>query len=224
MIDVLVVDDDFMVASIHQAYVDRVDSFRVVGTANTGEQTIKAVGELRPDLVLLDLHLPDMFGLDIIPRLRADGHDCDFMVISASREADAVRRSVRQGVVNYLLKPFDFDDLHPRLLQYATQRNSLLTAVVRGQADVDRALTGGHSPALSVMLPKGLSVETSKLIERTLCGADGTLSAAECAARTGVSRVSARRYLEYFHDTGRAELSLRYGAAGRPERRYGWLA
>lgn len=70
MIDVLVVDDDFMVAKVHRAFVDRVEPFRVVGTANTGEQAVTAVGELRPDLVLLDLYLPDMFGLDVIPRLR----------------------------------------------------------------------------------------------------------------------------------------------------------
>ncbi|MFD9866873.1 response regulator [Streptomyces niveus] len=222
MIDVLIVDDDFMVAGVHQTFVGRVAPFRVVGTANTGEQAITAVGELLPDLVLLDLYLPDMFGLDVIPRLRTAGHDCDVMVISASREVDAVRRSVRQGVVDYLLKPFEFDDLRPRLERYAAQRNSLLTTVVRGQADVDRVLTGAGWPAPSVALPKGMSVETAELIERTLCGTDGTLSAAECAALAGISRVSARRYLEHFHDTGRAEVSLRYGVAGRPERRYGW--
>ncbi|MFG2173908.1 response regulator [Streptomyces niveus] len=222
MIDVLIVDDDFMVAGVHQTFVERVDPFRVVGTANTGEQAITAVGELLPDLVLLDLYLPDMFGLDVIPRLRTAGHDCDVMVISASREVEAVRRSVRQGVVNYLLKPFEFDDLRPRLERYAAQRNSLLTTVVRGQADVDRVLTGAGWPAPAIALPKGMSVETAELIERTLGGTDGTLSAAECAALAGISRVSARRYLEHFHDTGRAEVSLRYGVAGRPERRYGW--
>ncbi|MEU9744541.1 MULTISPECIES: response regulator [Streptomyces] len=224
MIDVLIVDDDFMVAGVHQNFVERVDPFRVVGTANTGEQAITAVGELLPDLVLLDLYLPDMFGLDVIPRLRTAGHDCDVMVISASREVEAVRRSVRQGVVNYLLKPFEFDDLRPRLERYAAQRNSLLTTVVRGQADVDRVLTGAGWPAPVIALPKGMSVETAELIERTLGGTDGTLSAAECAALAGISRVSARRYLEHFHDTGRAEVSLRYGVAGRPERRYGWRA
>ncbi|NUL06935.1 response regulator [Streptomyces lunaelactis] len=224
MIDVLIVDDDFMVARVHRAFVDRVEPFRVVGTANTGEQAIAAVGELRPDLVLLDLYLPDMFGLDVISRLRTAGHDCDVMVISAAREADAVRNAVRQGVVNYLLKPFEFEDLRHRLERYAAKRNSLLTTVVRGQADVDRVLTGTTLAAPSVSLPKGMSMETAELIERTLRGTDGTLSAAECAARTGISRVSARRYLEHFHDTGNAEVSLRYGAAGRPERRYGWRA
>ncbi|MFG3548852.1 response regulator [Streptomyces sp. NPDC047725] len=220
-IGVLVVDDDFMVARVHRAFVERVEPFRVVGVAGTGEQALAAVDELRPDLVLLDLYLPDLFGLDVIPRLRAAGHDCDVMVISAARESDAVRGAVRHGVVDYLLKPFDFEDLRSRLERYAVQRGRLLGTVVRSQADVDRVLAGAAAPAVPVpALPKGMSVETAELVERTLREAEGTLSASECAALTGVSRVSARRYLEYFHTVGSADVSLRYGVAGRPERRY----
>ncbi|MFE7897849.1 response regulator [Streptomyces sp. NPDC057424] len=223
-IDVLVVDDDFMVARVHRAFVERVEPFRVVGAAHSGGQAIEAVDALRPDLILLDLYLPDLFGLDVIPRLRTAGHDCDVMVISAATEADTVRGAVRRGVVDYLLKPFGFEDLRLRLERYAAQRGRLLTTVVRGQADVDRVLAGAFAPAPASGLPKGMSVETAELVERALREADGTLSATECAAVTGVSRVSARRYLEYFHGTGSAEVSLRYGAAGRPERRYGWRA
>ncbi|MET8570248.1 response regulator [Streptomyces sp. NPDC004783] len=220
-IGVLVVDDDFMVARVHRAFVERVEPFRVVGVAGTGEQALAAVDELRPDLVLLDLYLPDLFGLDVIPRLRAAGHDCDVMVISAARESDAVRGAVRHGVVDYLLKPFDFEDLRSRLERYAVQRGRMLGTVVRSQADVDRVLAGAAAPAVPVpALPKGMSVETAELVERTLREAEGTLSASECAALTGVSRVSARRYLEYFHTVGSADVSLRYGVAGRPERRY----
>ncbi|MER5213111.1 response regulator [Streptomyces sp. NPDC002838] len=220
-IDVLVVDDDFMVARVHRTFVERVEPFRVVGVAHTGEQAAHAVDALRPDLVLLDLYLPDVFGLDVIPRLRAAGHDCDVMVISAAREAEAVRGAARHGVVDYLLKPFDFEDLRARLERYAVQRGRLLTAVVRSQADVDRVLAGAAVPASAAgTLPKGMSVETAELIERTLRSAEGSLSAAECATLAGVSRVSARRYLEHFHATGSAEVSLRYGVAGRPERRY----
>ena len=223
MIDVLVVDDDFMVARIHCGFVERIEGFRVVGTASTGEQAIAKVDELRPDLVLLDLYLPDMFGLDVVTRLRAARHDCDILVISAAREAEAVRRAVRYGAVNYLLKPFGFDELRTRLEQYAARRNSLRAAVVSDQADVDRVLSRTGSVATPA-LPRGLSPETAELVERALREHDGTLSAAECANQVGISRVSARRYLEHFSGTGRAEVSLRYGAAGRPERRYAWVA
>ncbi|MFH9177007.1 response regulator [Streptomyces albogriseolus] len=227
-IGVLVVDDDFRVARVHRAYVERVDCFRVVGVAGSGEQALSAVGELRPDLVLLDLYLPDVFGLDVIPRLRTAGHECDVMVVSAAREADAVRGAVRHGVVDYLLKPFDFEDLRGRLERYAVQRGMLRDTVVRGQEDVDRVLAGAAMPVPSALprphrLPKGMSAETAGLVERTLREAEGSLSASECARLTGVSRVSARRYLEYFHAVGAAEVSLRYGATGRPERRYRFM-
>jgi response regulator of citrate/malate metabolism len=218
-IDVLVVDDDFMVARVHRTFVERVEPFRVVGVASTGEQAAAAVDELRPDLVLLDLYLPDVFGLDVIPRLRTAGHDCDVMVISAAREADTVRGAARHGVVDYLLKPFEFEELRSRLQRYAAQRGRLLTAVVQSQADVDRVLAGASAPPAAGALPKGMSVETADLIERTLRAADGTLSATECATLAGISRVSARRYLEYLHDEGTLDVRLKYGV-GRPERRY----
>lgn len=224
MINVLVVDDDFMVARIHRGFVERIDGFRVVGTASTGEQAVTAVGQLRPDLVLLDLYLPDIFGLDVVARIRAARHDCDVLVISAAREAEAVRRSVRYGAVNYLLKPFGFDELRTRLEQYAARRAALRAAVVADQADVDRVLSRSGSVATVPALPRGLSPETAELVERALREHDGTLSASECADRVGISRVSARRYLEHYAGSGRAEVTLKYGAAGRPERRYAWVA
>jgi response regulator of citrate/malate metabolism len=223
MIDVLVVDDDFMVARIHCGFVERIEGFRVVGTASTGEEAVAAVDELRPDLVLLDLYLPDMFGLDVVTRLRAARHDCDVLVISAAREAEAVRRAVRYGAVNYLLKPFGFDELRTRLEQYAARRNSPRVSTVSDQADVDRVLSRTGSHIATSALPRGLSAETAELVERALREITGTISAAECANRVGISRVSARRYLEHFSGTGRAEVTLRYGAAGRPERRYCWV-
>ncbi|NES17204.1 MULTISPECIES: response regulator [Micromonospora] len=223
MIDVLVVDDDFMVARIHRGFVERIDGFRVVGTASTGEQAVAAVDQLRPDLVLLDLYLPDMFGLDVVTRIRAARHDCDVLVISAAREAEAVRRAVRYGAVNYLLKPFGFDELRTRLEQYAARRAALRAAVVADQADVDRVLSRSGSVITAPALPRGLSPETAELVERALRKHDGTLSASECADRVGISRVSARRYLEHYAGSGRAEVTLKYGAAGRPERRYAWV-
>ncbi|MFI7520171.1 response regulator [Micromonospora globbae] len=223
MIDVLVVDDDFMVARIHRGFVERIDGFRVVSTAGTGEQAVAAVDELRPNLVLLDLYLPDMFGLDVVARIRAARHDCDVLVISAAREAEAVRAAIRYGAVNYLLKPFGFDELRSRLEQYAVRRTALGTAVVADQADIDRVLSRSGALAGAHTLPRGLSPETAALVERTLRQQTGPLTASECADLVGISRVSARRYLEHFSSSGRAEVTLKYGAAGRPERRYTWL-
>jgi response regulator of citrate/malate metabolism len=222
VIRVLVVDDDFMVARVHTGFVSRVEGFEVVGTSHTGAEAIAAASKLAPDLVLLDLYLPDRFGLDVLADLRAAGHECDVMVITAAKEAEAVRGALRQGVVDYVLKPFGFEDLRERLERYAAQRDALAEAQVRGQEDIDRVLSRTGSGGLA--LPKGMSPQTAQLVERALREASGNLSATEAAELVGLSRVSARRYLEYFCSIGQAEVSLRYGSAGRPERRYRWGA
>jgi response regulator of citrate/malate metabolism len=222
VIRVLVVDDDFMVARVHTGFVSRVEGFEVVGTCHTGADAVTAAAELAPDLVLLDLYLPDRFGLDVLADLRAAGRECDVMVITAAKEADAVRGALRQGVVDYVLKPFGVEDLRERLERYAAQRDALAASLVRGQEDIDRALSRGGASGPAAALPKGMSPQTAQLVEAALREATGNLSASEAAEQVGVSRVSARRYLEYFASIGQAEVSLRYGSTGRPERRYRW--
>ena len=222
MISVLVVDDDFMVARIHRGFVERVGGFEVVGTARTGAEALSLVGSLQPDLVLLDLYLPDAFGLDVVTRLRAAGQTCDVLVITAANEADAVRGALRLGVVGYLLKPFTFADFEARLKTYAAERARHLGDDLT-QQEIDAAFTPPPAARASVnVLPKGLSPETADAVEKALRESEETLSATECAETVGISRVSARRYLEHFVTFGQAEVSLRYGTTGRPERRYRW--
>ena len=225
MIRVLVVDDDFMVARIHVGFVERVDGFEVAGVAHSGSEAADAVARLRPDLLLLDLYLPDRFGLDLLADIRAGAHACDAIVITAAKEADAVRDAVRLGVADYLLKPFGFPDLEERLLRYAAQRRLLDRTEVHGQDDIDKVFVraaGGGAGALA--LPKGMSAETARLVSGALTSAEDALSATEVAELVGLSRVSARRYLEHFVAMGQADVRLRYGATGRPERRYRWEA
>lgn len=222
MIRVLIVDDDFMVARIHRGFVERVEGFEVVGSAQTGAEALAAVASLKPDLVLLDLYLPDLFGLDVVARLRAAGETCDVLVITAAKEADAVRGAVRQGVAGYLLKPFAFPTLKQRLEAYAAERARAVGGAELTQDQIDAAFAPSAMarPGAGVSLPKGMSPETAEAVERALRSADESLSATECAEAVGISRVSARRYLEHFVTRGLAEVSLKYGATGRPERRY----
>jgi response regulator of citrate/malate metabolism len=220
VIDVLVVDDDFMVARIHRGFVERTPGFQVVGVAHTGADAVEQVRRLEPDLVLLDIYLPDQGGLEVLEEIRRTAPEVDVLVISAAREAETVRRAWRGGVVHYLMKPFTYEALRERLEHYAHAHQGLRVGTTADQADVDR-IFGGRPTADDTRLPKGLSPQTRRLVERALRAA-GTLSAAECAAEVGISRVSARRYLEFLAERRSAEVSLRYGATGRPERRYTW--
>ncbi|OAK54593.1 response regulator [Rhodococcus sp. Eu-32] len=217
VIRVLVVDDDFMVAKVHSGFVSKVDDFMVCGVAHTPESAVEAVSVLRPDLVLLDVHLPGASGLDLIARFRESVPDVDVLVITSEREVASVQRALRSGVVHYLIKPFKFAALQDRLEQYRTTRQRLSASQEAEQAEVDKAfgLTGTGND-----LPKGLSRVTLELVEDRLRDVDGAVSASEMSERSGMSRSSARRYLEYLVGIGRVDVSLDYGNVGRPERLY----
>jgi two-component system CitB family response regulator len=222
MIQVLVVDDDTRVARVNAAYVERVPGFRVAGQAHSAAEALRRMEELpRPDLVLMDHHLPDETGLAVVQEMRRRGHQIDVIMVTAARDLATVRAALRQGVLQYLVKPFSFAGLRAKLETYADLRRTLDRGGTAEQSDVDlifRALSSGVVPDL----PKGHSPPTAELVRRALLNAEGSLSAQEVAEETGLSRQTAQRYLKLLERTGKARLTLRYGDAGRPEHRYAW--
>jgi response regulator of citrate/malate metabolism len=218
---VLIVDDDFMVARIHQGFVERVPGFSVVGVEHTGQGGLDAVARLRPDLVLLDIYLPDISGMEVLRRLREESADVDVLVITAAKDVDTIRAALRGGVVQYVIKPFTFDTLRDRLERYTSALQQLTSQAEAAQSDVDE-LFHALRPA-RVPPPKGLNETTAALVAGVLRESVSDLSAAECAEKAGLSRVSTRRYLEHLVTSGKAEVRMRYGGTGRPEHRYRWI-
>src|SRR5690606_970951 len=139
VIKVLVIDDDFMVAKVHAGFVNSEPEFTVVGVAHSAGDALKAASALSPDLILLDIHLPDMNGLDRLQRLREVQPELDVLVGSAAREMDTVRRPLRGGIVHHLMKPSARDDLRDRLAHYATASQPVAEAADQElqQADVN---------------------------------------------------------------------------------------
>ncbi|RZT84423.1 response regulator of citrate/malate metabolism [Pseudonocardia sediminis] len=223
----LVVDDDFMVARVHSGYVERIPDATVVGVAHRGAEALELAAQLRPDLVLLDVYLPDMSGIDVLRGLRTGAADDPFvLVVTAADDADTVAAALHGGALHYLVKPFASAALAEQVRRAMRMRSELGGLGRAGQDDIDRLFGGaGAQPAGSgpERLPKGLTTPTAELVARVLREHPGDdLSATECAEAASLSRVSARRYLEHFVGTGAATVRLRYGGTGRPERRYRW--
>jgi len=218
MREVLVVDDDFMVAEIHRRFVEQLDGFRAVGVARTGAEALTAARTLRPQLILLDVYLPDMTGLEVLQRLRSGGDGVGVIMITAARELDTVSGALDGGAADYLIKPFEFDQLKAKLEAFASRADALESAGGVDQSLIDSLFGGAGAQFHQEVLPKGLGAETGRLVLDAVNEA-GEVSAAECAERVGISRVSARRYLEHYLSTGMLEVRLQYGV-GRPERRY----
>jgi response regulator of citrate/malate metabolism len=220
MIRVLVVDDDFRVAELHARFVAAVKGFEVVGLAHTAAAAVATASSLRPDLVLLDLYLPDRTGLEIVPELRSD-----VIMLTAANDAASVRAAFGQGVVNYLIKPFGVQDLAQRLTAYARFRRHLGSDRPLEQTEIDRAALMLHEgDRLSAGIRKGRSSHTAVLVEQVMREAGRPMSAADVAGLVGVSRATAQRYLSDLVDAGRVGMSLRYGSTGRPEHRYVWIS
>ncbi|MFE5942905.1 response regulator [Streptomyces sp. NPDC056480] len=222
MIDVLVVDDDVLVARINAAYVAKVPGFRVVATAHSTAEALAALDEQPVDLILLDHYLPDENGLAAVRQLRARGHQCDVIMVTAARDVATVQAAMRHGALQYLVKPFNFAGLRAKLEAYATLRHTLENGGEAEQAEVDRIFGVLSAGSVAPDLPKGHSPTTAELVRQVLLAAAGPLSAQEIAERAGVSRQTAQRYLKLLERTGRVRLSLRYGETGRPEHRYAW--
>ncbi|TME71343.1 MAG: response regulator, partial [Chloroflexi bacterium] len=178
MIRTLVVDDDYRVADLHCAYVERVAGFEVAGRVHTGAAALTGVAQLRPDLVLLDIYLPDMTGLEVLQRLREDETaPVDVIAITAAREVESLRAAMRGGVVHYLIKPFLFPTFEEKLLSYAAARERMARLGRADQGDVDR-IFGALRTATAVTLPKGLSDATLELILQALGRSSSGLPAA----------------------------------------------
>jgi response regulator of citrate/malate metabolism len=237
VIRVLVVDDDVLTAEAHALYVGRLDGFEVAAVAHTGGEALRLVAEAGPDgidLVLLDMTLPDMHGLEVCRRLRAAGRATDVVAVTAVRDQAVVRSSVTAGIVQYLIKPFTFAAFAEKMAAYVGYREGLgAGSGSTTQLQVDRALAALRSPATDARLPKGMSAETLDLVrgiargdQVTTHGAEGAegVSAAEVSGALDVSRVTARRYLEYLADVGQVERVPRYGTPGRPELGYRWTS
>ncbi|MCH0573016.1 response regulator [Streptomyces sp. MUM 136J] len=219
-IRVLIVEDDPVAADAHVMYVDRVPGFVAVGTAHTGAEARRALERTQVDLLLLDLHLPDGHGLQLARSLRAAGYHADVVAVTSARDLAVVREGVSLGVVQYVLKPFTFATLRDRLVRYAEFRGAAGEA--SGQDEVDRALATLRAPGPAA-LPKGLSAPTLERVTGALREAETGLTAAGVAEAVGISRITARRYLEHLVDAGRAGREPIYGQVGRPELVYRWV-
>lgn len=229
---VLVLEDEPLTAQTYVDYLARLGSFEVTQVAHTVRSALaflhhqqRTYGQFHVDLVLLDMHLPDGHGLEVLRQLRAAGFAGDVIAMTAATEVPTIRQAMSLGVVQYLVKPFGFAEFAQRIdvfrgrIERLNDPHAELT-----QSQIDEALAAAPSatrPAVS--LPKGLSEASLATMIEILSEASSALSAGEAAQMAGSSRVTARRYLEYLHRQGHAEKTQRYGVPGRPEYEYRWI-
>jgi response regulator of citrate/malate metabolism len=220
VIRTLVVDDDFRVADINAEFVAKTPGFQVVGRAHTARAAYEAVVKLSPELVLLDLYLPDEFGLDLLRRLGAVDTPPYVIVITAAKDVATVQQAARLGVMHYLVKPFSSDRLREHLLAYKKARERLGRLGEASQEEVDRLYSLLRSGSAGTGSAPEPADPTLGMVLEALRASPEPLSAAEVAARLGLSRATAQRHLTRLWEREQVVRTLQYGSTGRPTHLY----
>lgn len=225
----LIIEDDFHVANIIHQFIEQMEGFSVLTVAKTGEVALKFLKNTNrlPDLILLDLYIPDVQGLDLFWKIRKEYHTVDLIIVTAAKEVATIEEVLRGGVFDYIVKPYDYNRIHTTLQRYRQHRHALTAKNHMEQEEIDR-LTGvtGNSPtlqtrdALTNSLPKGIDPITLAKIKEILQQHVQGLTSVEVGEKIGISRSTARRYLEYLASIKESKTVLRYGEVGRPERVY----
>lgn len=220
MIRVVIVEDDPMVLEVNKGFLKKTPKFSLVGTATTGKAALKIIKEKKPDLVLLDVYLPDISGMEVLYTLRAEELPVDVIMITAAKDAKTVQNMVRYGAVDYLVKPFNYERFRRALDNYAKMWNKFNKDQVISQEDIDDLKDKNDGQPAQEALPKGLSEITLKQVMDAVSSKKKPVTAEELAADLGMARVTVRRYLSYLKKTNQIKMQVEYGKVGRPSNYY----
>ncbi len=215
---VLVVDDDFRIAQLHGKYVEQQDGYVLVGIAHDCAGALERAQALDPDLVILDVYLPDRSGIEVVRGLREAQLHCDVILITAAKEIEILDEAFRLGIFDYLLKPFGPDIFRDALAKFRQFREQL-----RSEAEPDQAFVEGLKRLRAARVPtalnpqKGIDARTLERVAAIVKGADEGRTAEQIGRLAGVSRSTARLYLNHLVERGEADQVLQYGTVGRPQ-------
>ncbi len=221
MINVLIVDDDPMVAELNRRYLEQVDGFRWQGSVSTIQAAKQMLleGDTPIDLVLLDIYMQKDNGLDLLPVIRQMPNNVDVIMISSASDMPAIKKALRYGVVDYLIKPFQFTRFQEALSAYREEHQLLEQNEALNQSELDTLIRRNNSRVApdKTKLPKGLTKLTLQSVwDWVKQSRKQAFSTEEMAAEIGISRVSCRKYLVYMAEIGVLDTDIFYGSVGRP--------
>ena len=182
-IRILLVDDHPLMRRGMRDLLAMEDDLQPVGEAGTGEEALRLVDELDPDLILLDLNMPGMDGLETLQRLREAKVDARIILFTVSDDQSHVLEALRQGADGYLLKDMDPEQLVEQVRAAANGKLALTPelTLILAQAIRERPSNASQNANASLtkrekdvlrLIAKGLS---NKMIARKLGITEGTV-------------------------------------------------
>lgn len=224
MIKVLIVEDDPMVVKFNKYYLEQVGGFQLKAVAASADAAFKIL-ELEPiDLILLDIYMPGIDGLELLSQLRKMDKNVDVIIVSAAKDSISIKKALQHGAVDYLIKPFEFERFNSALSSFKNREKFMNGQENISQEELDKHLhNNGHSSNIET-LPKGLDRNTLKHVwDKILEIEDTAFSTEELAVLLGISRVSIRKYLNFLEEIEALRKEVIYGSLGRPIYKYTYI-
>ncbi|MDM5335615.1 response regulator [Ureibacillus composti] len=224
-INVIIVEDDLEAVNIYKHFTNELEGFRVIATASSGSQTLQLLNMIQPHLILLDVFLPDMNGIELLREIRKKYRGIDVIMITAANDTETVSGAIRGGAFGYLIKPIIIDKLIETLNRFKSVREKLHRNDVMNQEHVDQLFQSNQKDfsgeaKKKELYPKGIDKHTLKLVRDHIQVLEKSVSADELSQIVGISYSTMRRYLEYLVSLNVMEVENGYGNVGRPERKY----
>lgn len=225
MIKVLIVEDDPMVREINEKFLKRVEGYKICDSVGSVDRAKDVILKNKPDLILLDIFFPQGKGLDLLKWTRKKDLKIDVILITADRNMESVEEAFRYGAVDYIVKPFVFDRFKEAMLQYKNRKKGLETNESINQEIIDKYVLNEKKPTSNLLEEigdvKGFSQYTYEKVLDYIDEMKGkAFTAQEVAKSIGVSRITARRYLDLLEKEQKIILELEYGKVGRPQNKY----
>lgn len=226
LIQVMIVEDDAIAAKVYRQFTEKIEGFDVSSVAHSANEALAYLRTFKPQLILLDIYLPDMNGIDLLREIRTNYRGIDVIPITAANDAETVTEAIRGGVFSYLIKPIDVNKFTDELTRYRQTIKQLQRKKKMDQHEIDSFFSladhSGTKRTSEKQLPKGIDKFTLQRVRDTLRVKKGTVSAEELAVLLGITDSTSRKYLEYLSSIDEVEVEIQYGMVGRPERKYKW--
>ena len=121
----VIIEDDSVITHLNRRYVEMDNRFCVVQTFSAAHPALFWLRSNPVDLIILDVYMPQMSGLDLLRALRAEGVDADVIMVTSADDATTIEAFMRLGVTDYLIKPFGYERFQLALKTFCQRRNAI---------------------------------------------------------------------------------------------------
>lgn len=173
------------------------------------------------EIVIIDTTTKDSSEIDLLRWIRLENMNTDIIFITTNSNVSSIQKAFRCGVCDYIIKPFSIDRIELALIRTIDKNIYLNQLKFMKQSEVDKYISlNAEVHFINEVREKGLSEQTLIKIRKSVDAYDSDFTAIDIADKTGLSRITVRRYLESMIEEGTLKADFKYGKVGRPKKIY----